>query len=216
MPSGDRFYLGLSVSYADQKFGIPALSPDREQLLEYDLTRAIARASSPAKPVVGVMSALPVFGMPPSPMTGMQPLEPQVFVNELKRDYTVKRVDLGAEKIDDDIKVLLVIHPRGIGEPAQYALDQFVLRGGKLIAFLDPYAYFDQMPGPWDARKEAASSTLDRLLKAWGIRLGSDQGGSGARNLTGAGAQQMSTVLSLSTTKHSTATMSPPASSASP
>src|SRR5437870_6655400 len=111
MPSGDRFYLGLSVSYADQKFGIPALSPDRERLLEYDLTRAIARATSSVKPVVGVMSALPVFGMPPSPMTGGQPMEPQVFIGELRRDYTVKRVGLDPEKIDDDIKVLLVIHP---------------------------------------------------------------------------------------------------------
>src|SRR6266571_6997014 len=144
-PSGDKFYLGASISYADLKLALPALTPDREPLLEYDLVRAIARATVTSKPVVGVMSALPVFGVPPSQFTGGQPMEPQVFIGELRRDYTVKRVGLDPEKIDDDIKVLLVIHLRGIGERAQYALDQFVLRGGKLIAFLDPNAYFDQL-----------------------------------------------------------------------
>jgi len=66
-PSGDKFYLGASISYADQKLALPALTPDREPLLEYDLVRAIARATVTSKPVIGVMSALPVFGMPPSP-----------------------------------------------------------------------------------------------------------------------------------------------------
>src|SRR6266851_9383767 len=99
-PSGDKFYLGASISYADQKLALPALTLDREPLLEYDLVRAIARAAAQAKPVIGVMSALPVFGMPPSQFTGGQPVEPQVFVGELRRDYTVKRVSLGAERIE--------------------------------------------------------------------------------------------------------------------
>src|SRR6266700_5906663 len=103
--TGEKFYLGAAVSYADQKLALPALTPDREPLLEYDLVRAIPRVTATSKPVVGVMSALPVFGMPPSQFTGGQPLEPQVFVGELRRDYTVKRVSLGSERIDDDIKV---------------------------------------------------------------------------------------------------------------
>src|SRR6266853_2418202 len=165
-PSGDKFYLGASISYTEQKVALPALTPDREPLLEYDLVRAIARAVSTTKPVIGVMSALPVFGMPPSQFTGGQPLEPQVIIGELRRDYTVKRVSLDAERIDDDIKVLLVIHPRGIGERAQYALDQFVLRGGKLIAFLDPSAYFDQLGQMGGMGGGGTPSSLDRLLKA--------------------------------------------------
>src|SRR5215467_15551303 len=86
--NGDKFYLGASISYADQKIALPSLAPDREPLLEYDLTRAIARATTTTKPVVGVMSALPVFGMPPSQFTGGQAMEPQVFISELRRDYT--------------------------------------------------------------------------------------------------------------------------------
>ena len=194
-PAGDKFYLGLSVSYADQKLALPALSPERERLLEYDLTRAIARATSPGKPVVGVMSALPVFGAPPSPMTGGQPLEQQVFVCELRRDSTVKRVSLNAEKIDDDVKVLVVIHPRGIGDAAQYAIDQFVLRGGKLIAFLDPSAYFDPMAQMGGGG--GSSSTLDKLLKAWGVGFDADKVVMDMRYITGAGPRALPTLLSL-------------------
>ena len=198
MPAGERFYLGLSVSYLDQKVALPALVPDRESLLEYDLTRAIARVASTEKPVLGVMSALPVFGMPPSQFTGGQPLEPQVFVGELRRDYTVKRVTLDAERIDDDIKVLLVIHPRGIGDRAQYALDQFVLRGGKLIAFVDPSAYFDQFGGMGGMGMQGGTpSSLDRLLKAWGIGFDSSKVVLDMRYVTGAGARALPTLLSL-------------------
>jgi ABC-type uncharacterized transport system involved in gliding motility auxiliary subunit len=194
--SGDKFYLGASVSYAERKIALPALALDREPLLEYDLTRAIARATATAKPVVGVMSALPVFGMPPSPMTGGQPMEPQVFIGELRRDYTVKRVSLDAERIDDDIKVLVVIHPRGIGDKAQYALDQFVLRGGKLIAFLDPNAYFDQM-GAMGGMGGGTPSSLDKLLKAWGLAFDSGKVVLDMRYVTGAGPRTLPTLLSL-------------------
>src|SRR5438128_908395 len=197
-PTGEKFYLGAAVSTLDQKLALPALTPDREPLLEYDLTRAIARATATSKPVVGVMSALPVFGMPPSQFTGGQPIEPQVFVGELRRDYTVKRVSLGAERIDDDIKVLLVIHPRGIGDRAQYALDQFVLRGGKLIAFLDPNAYFDQMGGMASMGMGGGTpSSLDKLLKAWGLAFDSGKVVLDMRYLTGAGARTLPTLLSL-------------------
>src|SRR6266567_4760338 len=195
--TGEKFYLGAAVSTLDQKLALPALTPDREPLLEYDLTRAIARATATSKPVVGVMSALPVFGMPPSQFTGGQPLEPQVFVGELRRDYTVKRVSLGAERIDDDIKVLLVVHPRGIGDRAQYALDQFVLRGGKLIAFLDPNAYFDQMGQMGGMGGGGTPSSLDKLLKAWGLAFDSGKVVLDMRYLTGAGARTLPTLLSL-------------------
>src|SRR5712691_4116001 len=179
-PTGEKFYLGAAVSTLDQKLALPALTPDREPLLEYDLTRAIARATATSKPVVGVMSALPVFG------------------GELRRDYTVKRVSLGAERIDDDIKVLLVIHPRGIGDRAQYALDQFVLRGGKLIAFLDPNAYFDQMGGMASMGMGGGTpSSLDKLLKAWGLGFDSGKVVLDMRYLTGAGARTLPTLLSL-------------------
>src|SRR5437667_2513266 len=174
LQTGERFYLGLAVSVLDEKQAIPFLDPSRERLLEYDLSRAISRVMTPEKPVVGIMSALPVFGMPANPMMMRmgqgQGQQPWVIVNELKNDFNVRRVEMMVDKIDDDIKVLVVIHPREITDKAQYALDQFVMRGGKLIAFLDPLPMVDtkeqnQMFG----NIPNSGSSLDKLLKAWGL-----------------------------------------------
>jgi len=169
----EPIYLGVSVSMLDQKEAIPFLSPDRERLLEYDLSRAISRVMTPSKPVVGVMSSLPVQGMPMNPMMarmGQQGQQPWVFMSELQRDFTVKTVEMTADKIPDEVKALVLIHPKGITDAAQYAIDQFVLRGGKLIAFLDPLSVLDRqaaqmgmgMPGQ-------SSSNLEKLLKGWGL-----------------------------------------------
>jgi len=171
--NGDRFYMGLAISLLDEKQAIPFLDPNRERLLEYDLSRAISRVITPEKPVVGIMSPMPVFGMPSNPMMarmGQQGQQAWVIVNELKNDFSVKRVAMDVDAIEEDIKVLMVIHPREISEKAQYAIDQFIMRGGKLIAFLDPLPMVDtkeqnQMFG----NVPNSGSSLDKLLKAWGI-----------------------------------------------
>src|SRR5262249_28097317 len=149
--SGEQFYLGVAVSQLDRKQTIASVSPQRERLLEYDLVRAIARVGSAERPKIGLMAGLPVLGEKFNPLTRPSS-EPGGLANELKREFDVKEVPLGAKEIDKDINVLLLIHPRlGVPPTLEYALDQFVLRGGKLIAFVDPYAYFDQqqpmMPG---------------------------------------------------------------------
>lgn len=199
--AGEKFYLGLSVSFLDQKAAIPVLSPDRERLLEYDITRAISQVSAVKKPVIGVMSGLPVLGRPLNPMLKQQPTEPWVLASELKRSFEVRKVELDAEKIDDDIKVLLVIHPRNIMETTEYALDQFVLRGGKLIAFVDPYAYFDQQPdmqNPFGG-SQAGQSTLFNLFKAWGVDVGMNKVIADLTFASGAGPRLLPTLLSLNT-----------------
>src|SRR4029077_21282040 len=85
----DRIYLGLSVSMLDQKEAIPFLAPARERLLEYDISRAIARVINPERPVVGVMSALSVAGrmLPPQMMSQPQDEQPWVLYRELQRDF---------------------------------------------------------------------------------------------------------------------------------
>ena len=173
-PDGERVYLGVSVTMLDQKEALAFLPPDRERLLEYDLSRAISRVATPEKPVVGVMSALPVNGQPTNPMMmrmGQGGQKPWAFISEMQHDYTVKPVEMTAEKIPDDVKVLVVIHPKGITDAAQYAIDQFVLRGGKLVAFLDPLAVLDQAGGGQFGA--TSSSSLDKLLKAWGVTFDS-------------------------------------------
>jgi ABC-type uncharacterized transport system involved in gliding motility auxiliary subunit len=199
--AGEKFYLGLSVSFLDQKAAIPVLSPDRERLLEYDITRAISQVSAVKKPVIGVMSGLPVLGRPLNPMLKQQPTEPWVLASELKRSFEVRKVELDAEKIDDDIKVLLLVHPRNIMETTEYAIDQFVLRGGKLIAFVDPYAYFDQQPdmqNPFGG-SQAGQSTLFNLFKAWGVDVGMNKVVADLTFASGAGPRLLPTLLSLNT-----------------
>jgi ABC-type uncharacterized transport system involved in gliding motility auxiliary subunit len=173
--TGDKIYLGLAVSCLDAKTPIPFLSPERETLLEYDISRAISSVINPKKAVIGVMSALPVLGRA-TPMMMMQRQrgsDPWIFVQELKQNYTLREVPVTADKIDDDISVLLVDYPKGITESGQFAIDQFLLRGGKMVALLDPFSFVDsqlsaqnQMMGP-----PVYAANLDKLLKAWGLEF---------------------------------------------
>ncbi|MEO6183750.1 MAG: Gldg family protein [Verrucomicrobiota bacterium] len=192
LPSGEKIYLGLVISLLDEKVAMPFLTPDRERLLEYDISRAVARVVTPQKPMVGVMSAFPVFGQPSNPMAqrmGQQPQQPWTFLTELQNDFTVKPVELTADKIPADINVLLIVHPRDITPSAQYAIDQFVLRGGKLIAFIDPMAYFDQQNNQLaQFGGGGGQSSLDKLLKAWGVEM--EPGKVAADRILGARNQQ--------------------------
>ena len=174
LSNGERIYLGLSATMLDQKEAIPFLALDRERLLEYDISRVIDRVANPKKPSVGVMSALPVMGMP-SPMMqmGQEGPEPWAFITELQRDFKVQQVEMNADKIPDDIQVLVLIHPRGISEATQFAIDQFILRGGRLVAFLDPLSLLD--PSSERMGAPASSSNLDKLLNAWGYNFETDK-----------------------------------------
>jgi ABC-type uncharacterized transport system involved in gliding motility auxiliary subunit len=174
-PFGDSFYFGLVVSLDPEKVPV-ILQLERERLLEYDIARAFGQVISTNKPLVGVMTALPMFGQPMNPMMmrmGQQGQRPWVFIQELKRDYTVRQVPMDVEKIDDDIQVLVVAHPKNITDKAQFAIDQFVLRGGKLLALLDAMGFLDreqQQPNnPLAGMMPGAGSSLPKLLSAWGV-----------------------------------------------
>lgn len=197
--SGEQFYLGVAVSQLDRKQAIAAIPPQREQLLEYDLVRAIARVGNPERPKIGLMAGLPVLGEKFNPFT-RQSSEPWVLANELKRDFEVKEIPMSAKEIDKDVNVLLLIHPRDIQPLTEYALDQFVLRGGKLIAFVDPYAYFDQTPTMPGVPPQPSSSTLPTLFKAWGVAMNPEKVVSDVVFGSGGGQRYTPTVLSLNRT----------------
>jgi ABC-type uncharacterized transport system involved in gliding motility auxiliary subunit len=200
--SGEQFYLGIAVSQLDRKQAIAAITPQRERLLEYDLVRAIARVGSAQRPKVGLMAGLPVSGEKFNPYT-RQSSEPWVLSQELRREYDVQEVPLSAKEIDKSVNVLLLVHPRDMQPQQEYALDQFVLRGGKLIAFVDPYAYFDQaaqMPG---MPPQPSSSSLPTLFKAWGIAFDPGKVIADVVFGSGGGARYTPTVLSLNRTAFS-------------
>jgi ABC-type uncharacterized transport system involved in gliding motility auxiliary subunit len=166
-------YMGLSFTYLDAKTSIPFLPIEREKFLEYDISRAIAQVINPQRPTIGLMSSLPVFGMQMNPFMmqmGQRGQEPWLFVTELQRDFNLKQVQMDVDKIDDDIKVLVVHHPKNISEKTQFAIDQFLMRGGRLIAFLDPYAWTEGRRNPMMGGGQGGS-TLDKLLPAWGLNF---------------------------------------------
>jgi ABC-type uncharacterized transport system involved in gliding motility auxiliary subunit len=168
----DKVYLGVAVSCLDAKTAIPYLSPDRETLLEYDLSRAISSVANPKKTVIGVMSALPVTGREANPMMmqqRQQPSPPWMFLSELKENYVVRDIPLTADKIDPDVSVLVVVHPQGIADDTQFAIDQFLLRGGKMVALLDPYSFVEAQTASQYGGAPSYDSTLSKLLPAWGI-----------------------------------------------
>ncbi len=177
----DRIYLGLAVSMLDETIAIPFLDPSKERQLEYEIVRAVSQVVTVEKPVIGVMSSLPAFGQPPNPMAAQmgrpQPgQDPWAVISQLKQDFEVKEIDLTAESIDEDITVLVVIHPKEITDATEYALDQFVLRGGKLLAYLDALALIDQQPNPNNMMGSPPStSNLEKLLSAWGLEFNSSK-----------------------------------------
>ncbi|HJS78430.1 MAG TPA: GldG family protein [Burkholderiales bacterium] len=200
--TGEQFYLGVAVTQLERKQSIPTISPQRERLLEYDLVRAIARVGSTERPKIGLMAGLPVLGERFNPFT-RQSSEPWVLASELKREFEVKEVPLTAKEIDKGLNVLLVIHPRDVQPATEYALDQFVMRGGKLIVFVDPYAYFDQMPTMPGMPQMPSGSNLPTLFKAWGVQMDPGKVVSDVVFGSGGGARYTPTVLSLNRTAFS-------------
>lgn len=201
--TGERFYFGLVVKRGEQKSAIPSIVMQRERLLEYDIVRAITRTAITKKTKIGVLSSIPVFGSPGMPMMGMPPSPKQVFISELERDFEVVRVSGSSTKIDDEVKVLLVIHPKGLSESTEFAIDQFILRGGKVIALLDSYAYFDLIPTPQGMQPGGSSSNLERLTKAWGVTFETEKMLADLQFMTGKGNRALPTLLTLNETAYS-------------
>ncbi len=151
----------------------PFFDPSKEVFLEYDVAKLITSLSSQRKPVVALLSSLqtrPSF----DPATG-RTSDGWAIDTELARLYELRRLQPDPVSIGDDVDLLIVIHPKSLSDDTTYAIDQFVLRGGRLLAFIDPLA--DSDPGAQILPQIAAggaltpgvSSSLDRLFKAWGV-----------------------------------------------
>ena len=177
----NAFYVGMAVSFLDTTEVIPFFDPAKSTTLEYDISRAIKNVLKlkEDRQTIGVMSSLNVWGGPDAsnPMAMMnrgaqQP--PWFFLRQLQQDFNVERLEATATEISDDIDLLLVIHPKNISDATEYAIDQFVLSGRKLIVFADPLALKDEgnnqnpqmrIPGMGGA------STLSRLFTKWGVNF---------------------------------------------
>ncbi|MCC6427623.1 MAG: Gldg family protein [Phycisphaerales bacterium] len=176
LPTGrgnDRLYFGLVGSgTTDKQQVIAFFDPAKEEFLEYDLSRLVYLLSNPKKKTVGLMSWLPLEGGQPNPMQ-RQPAPPWQIYAQMKELFEVKTVGTDATAIPADVGVLMVVHPKQMSEQTQYAIDQFVLKGGKVLLFVDPLCDVDVPPGvnPMQAMGIPKNSDAPRLLGAWGLEL---------------------------------------------
>jgi ABC-type uncharacterized transport system involved in gliding motility auxiliary subunit len=177
----ENLYLGLAVTALDKKVVLPFLNPNEETMLEYQISKAIAEVTTPVKPVIGIMSAFDLAGMP-AMMPGQQGQQPWVIYQQLKQSFDLKEIGMTPEKIDpNEIKVLLLFHPAGISKETEFLVDQYLLNGGTVIACLDSFSVAAQMlggqPNPMTGQPGGAptTSTLPTLLSAWGVDFTSSQ-----------------------------------------
>jgi len=168
-----QIYLGLAIVAGAKEEVLPFLSPSNEDQLEYQITRAIYETTRERKPRLGLLTALPVMGGQP-PMSFGMPQQPQpawYFTDELKDMYDLVTVSRDATEIPADLDALLVIHPQQLGDALQFALDQYVLRGGRLLVFEDPQCLVQGQSGNPMMMSGGTGSDLNTLTKAWGFEL---------------------------------------------
>ncbi|AQZ33037.1 ABC transporter [Pseudomonas sp. LPH1] len=170
---GDSIYFGLAGTNAlDDTQVIPFFALDQEEHLEYELSRLVQTLAKPELPVVGVLSGLQMTGG--FDMMARQPTPPWMVLEQVRQLFQIEQLKADVDLIPENVSVLWLVHPKNLPEQTLYAIDQFVLRGGKLMVFVDPYAEADtgDMPGEMAVDK---SSNIEPLFKAWGLRMVPDK-----------------------------------------
>ena len=176
--NGETGYLGLVGSNTvGEEETLPLLHPQQADALEYEVTKLVYRLAHPKKRLVGVISDLPIEGGAPAGQPGGRATPAWLSVAQLKELFDLKTLPRDSAAIDPDIDTLLLIHPKDLPQQTLYAIDQFVLRGGKALVFVDPLAEEDR-PEP-DPRNPMVmpktDSNLEPLFAAWGLRMASDK-----------------------------------------
>jgi len=171
---GEKIYFGLAgTNSTNGQSSIPFFQPDKESFLEYDVAKLIHELSMTKKPVVGLLSGLPIASVF-DPQT-RQMREAWAVDQQWSQLFEMRPLTPASLKsIDKDVDVLVVVHPKQLPDDAQYAIDQFVMRGGHLLVFVDPSAELDDSGAdpnnPMAAMMADKSSDLPKLFKAWGIQ----------------------------------------------
>ena len=171
--ASENAYFGLvGTNSTDDEETITFFNPARERFLEYDLTRLIARLAKPKKKIVGLMSTMPL-GEPRSRANRFG--KPWTILRQLSARFTLRQVRNETGPVDPEIDVLMVVHPKKLRPAALYAIDQYVLRGGKAIFFIDPHAETAGRNSRMGGLNFDTGSDLPGLLKAWGVTVVKDR-----------------------------------------
>jgi ABC-type uncharacterized transport system involved in gliding motility auxiliary subunit len=172
-------YFGLVASGStDQEQAIPFFSSSRERFLEYDLTRLIYTILNPKQPTVGLLTSLPING--PGPMAMMQGggAPPWMVAEQIGQLFQVMPLENSITSVPEGIDVLMVVHPKQLPDAARYAIDQFVMRGGHALVFVDPNSETDPGPAPGPMAMmmpPTRSSNPKDLLASWGLKMPDDE-----------------------------------------
>ena len=171
----EQVYFGLAATNStDDQQVIAFFQPERERFLEYDLTKLVHSLAFPKKTVVGLISTLPLEGDMMAMMRG-RPSEPMAVMEQLQQLDTVKPLAANVDTIPPDIDVLMLAHPQNLSDKTLYAIDQFVLKGGKALVFVDPYSELQAShPNQRTPPGSPSASNLERLFKAWGFEVPSN------------------------------------------
>jgi len=178
IPGGiDPVYMGLAgTDSVDNVEVITFFQPDKEEFLEYDIAKLVSTLATPEKTIVGFVSAMPMTGNF-DPQT-QQMSQPWVVYQQASQLFEIRELGTGFEAVDDDISLLWVVQPRNLSNATQYAIDQFVMRGGKALIFVDPLAESDPAPPiqgmPPGMPPMGQGSDLPALFEAWGIGFTAD------------------------------------------
>lgn len=171
--AGDQLFLGLvGTNSVDDLETIAFFDPSQEASLEYELTQLVYRLAVSDKPVIGLLSSLPMEGAPAmDPRT--PPSEGWVIMDWLRQSLEVQTLAQDVAEIPSEVDVLMLVHPKQLSPGTEYAIDQFAMRGGRILAFVDPFSLFDPTQGDPQMGGMGADKTshLDNLLGAWGVQL---------------------------------------------
>ncbi len=168
--TGDVLYFGLVGSNStDGEAVMPFIQPAKEAFLEYDIAKMVSTLSVASKPVLAMLSDLPI-GPGIDPLSG-QPTPGWVMDRQLSEFFEIRRLQADPRSIGEDVSLLMVVHPKALSADTQYAIDQFVLRGGHLLVFVDPYAESDPAANVINASpaNQSVASDLPILFKSWGL-----------------------------------------------
>ncbi len=175
---GESLIMGLVGIREDHEVNIPLFDPRREQFLEYDVTQLIMGIAKKKDKIIGLLSGLPVMGSQPNQVQmiqGQRGTPKWIVIDEMEKSYKVESIETSVREIPDHVNILLVIHPKKLADSTEYAIEQFVLRGGQLVILVDPNSNADQTAAMAARMGQmvAASSDLPKLFKHWGVEYDS-------------------------------------------
>lgn len=175
---GDKIYFGLvGTNMINGREVIPFFLEDREKYLEYDLTNLIYKLNREKKPKIGVVSNLPFDSGVGGMMAAMQgKSRPFMIYEQIKESFDAEFLEQDFDRVPADIDVVMIAHPKPLNAKTQYAIDQFIMRGGRALVFLDPWSELSQAGAdpsgaPLEGSTQSSANSIDTLMRSWGVSI---------------------------------------------